>query len=380
LNILDKIRERSHPLVMHPAVFISGFVFLGLLFALQEWISARLWNYKVGMALLVEAWGVQYLIWGVLCWLLWLWLGRRLQQAKLSAILTRVVPLSILVSVGEEMIWVLLFPNLPLSHAHMSYWHRLLFHLDVELIDNMVLFWGAFLLFRGIGYYEKYREKEDAVAQLAVQLAQAQIRALRMQLNPHFLFNTMNSISSLMRTDVASADAMLEQLSSLLRITLERGEVQLIALSDEMEFMEMYLALQERRFCGRVRQEIRVEPTLHDALIPAMLLQPIVENAYAHGLSRLDSGGLLTIDVREERNRLKVSVLNNGIGLNPEPRRDSTGKGIGISNVRNRLELHYGENQSFSIREAGFNNVQVTITLPLQFSVSPTQTLTGYGV
>src|ERR1700760_824921 len=181
--------------------------------------------------------------------------------------LSPLIPLSALVSMSEEMIWVLLFRHLPVG-SHMTYWQLLRFELDGEVIDNFLIFWLVIFLFRGVDYYQRYREKEGAAAKLSVQLAQAQIRALRMQLNPHFLFNTMNSISSMMHIDVEAADTMLEQLSSLLRITLERGETQLISLSDEMEFMEMYLALQDRRFAGRVRQEVHVDPALHDALIP----------------------------------------------------------------------------------------------------------------
>jgi two-component system, LytTR family, sensor kinase len=364
---------------MHPAIFVGGFIFLGMLFGLQNWISERTWGYQISLMLLIRAWVVQYFIWGVICWLLWFWLGPDAQRAGLKCVLTRILPLSIVVSVGEEMIWVLCFPNFPLGQ-HLSYWQRLSFELDGEIIDNLLIFWLVILLFRGVDYYQRYREKEGAAAQLSVQLAQAQIRALRMQLNPHFLFNTMNSISSMMRIDVPAADIMLEQLSSLLRITLERGETQLISLSDEMEFMEMYLALQDRRFAGRVRQEVHVDPALHDALIPAMLLQPIVENAYAHGLSRLDRDGVLTVAVGCERGRLKVTVLNTGVGLNPAPRNDVQSTGVGITNVKNRLRLHYGVQQSFSMQQAGANNVQVTITFPLQFSAKPTPTLTGYGV
>jgi LytS/YehU family sensor histidine kinase len=189
----------------------------------------------------------------------------------------------------------------------------------------------------------------------------------------------MNSISSLMRTDVSSADAMLEQLSSLLRITLERGEAQLIPLSDEMEFVEVYLALQDRRFGGRVRQKVLVEPTLHDALVPAMLLQPIIENAYTHGLSRLDRDGMLEIDLRRENGHMKLSITNTGIGLNPPVRHGSEGHGVGLTNVKNRLRLHYGDDQRFSLSEVCANKVNVTVELPLQLSESPTEILTEYG-
>lgn len=363
---------------MHPAIFISGAVSLGALFALQEWISSRFWNYHVHLGLLFQAWGVQYFLWGAICWLIWWKLRSQINSANLRTMLLVFVPLSIVVSVAEEMIWIVVFPKLPLGRAPMPYWQRLAFHLDAELVDNLVLFWSAFFLFRGIGYYQRYREKETAAANLQAQLVNAQIRALRMQLNPHFLFNTMNSISSLMRSDVASADLMLEQLSRLLRITLQRGDAQFIPLSDEMEFIELYLAMQDRRFAGRVRQEMRVDPHLHDAFVPTMILQPIVENAYTHGLSRLSRDGVLAVEVSSRDSKLRLCVTNTGLGLRSTPARE--GKGVGLSNVKDRLRMHYGPDHTFSISELENNIVQVVVTLPLQFSVRPTEDPARYGV
>jgi LytS/YehU family sensor histidine kinase len=244
----------------------------------------------------------------------------------------------------------------------------------------MVVFWGTFFLFRGIGYYQKFREQEKTAAQLEVQLVNAKMAALRMQLNPHFLFNTMNSISSLMRFDIEAADIMLEQLSSLLRITLERGDVQLIPLRDEIEFIEVYLAMQGRRYAGRIRESVTVDPELHDALVPAMFLQPIVENAFAHGLSKVEANGILSIDVHRDGKQMRVRVLNSGRGLTAPQVQRTDGRGVGLTNVRSRLQLHYGAEWSLSLAEADPAHVQVTILLPLQFAQQETETLTRYGV
>jgi LytS/YehU family sensor histidine kinase len=261
----------------------------------------------------------------------------------------------------------------------MKYWSRVVFQLRAELVDGLVIFWCAFFLFRGVGYYQRFREKEEAASRLEVQLAEAQLRALRTNLNPHFLFNTLNSISSLMRSDVVAADLMLEQFSSLLRISLERGDAQLIPLRDEMEFNEMYMAMQDRRFGPRILQEIHVQPELHDALVPAMILQPILENAYLHGLSHLSGSGLLTIEARKESARMRLDVLNSGIGLNPEGPQPSNNHNLGLANVQDRLRLHYGEDQSFSISEVAPAKVLVSITLPLQMCENPPQVLAEYG-
>jgi two-component system, LytTR family, sensor kinase len=376
------IKGRTVSAFLHPVVFVGAFTLLGLLFALQEWVSLHSWNSHIIITfrLLTAAWCVHYFLLGTIFWLLWWWLGHHIQRASLLAMATRVLPLSLAVSVFEEMIWVAVFPQLPIGMPRMTYWHRLAFHLDSDIVDSLVMFWAVFFLLRGIGYYQLYCETAYAAVQLETQFANAQLRALRMQLNPHFLFNTMNSISSLMQTDIAAADKMLEQLSSLLRITLERGDVQLIPLSDEMEFIEMYLAMQDRRFTGRVRQEVSVEPDLYDALVPAMILQPVVENAYTHGLSKLDRDGLIAIDVRRDNDTLAISVINNGLGLHPESSNGAGRRGVGLANVKDRLRLHYGNGQAFTIEELAHGKVRVALTLPLQFSERPTRQLTGYGV
>jgi LytS/YehU family sensor histidine kinase len=159
---------------------------------------------------------------------------------------------------------------------------------------------------------------------------------------------------------------------------LHRGEAQFIPLSDEMEFIEMYLAMQDRRFAGRVRQQTRIDPHVHDAIVPTMILQPIVENAYAHGLARLSSNGVLSIDASSEGSVLRLSVTNTGVGLKPATQQVA-GSGVGLTNVKDRLRMHYGDEQSFSISELDDNLVQVVIRLPLRFSTRPIEQTTGYG-
>ena len=232
----------------------------------------------------------------------------------------------------------------------------------------MVIFWCGFFLFRGVSYYERFRENEQVASKLETQLANARLSALRMQLNPHFLFNTMNGISSLMRIDVEAADRMLEQLSFLMRITIERGDAQLIPLRDEMEFIETYLAMQDLRYSGRVKQSVHVAPGLHEALVPTMLLQPVVENAFKHGLSKVVADGKLSINIERDADRMQIKVRNNGSSLKPKPDRALNRQGVGLINVQSRLNLHYGDGCSFLIEELEREVVQVTISLPLQFS------------
>jgi len=381
MKLSDRFKDRSHPFIMNPAVFLSGFLLVGFLFAIQQWVGYRIWyrSVSISVLLIVAAWEVQYLAWGVLSWALWFWLGAKLQKAGWKYLTFRILPLSILMSVCVEMILVAAFPQFPMSKRPLSFWQRLDFDLTDEFLGNMAIFWSAFLIFRALGYYNELRQKERALSQLAVELAQAQMQGLRMQINPHFLFNTMNSISGLMQIDVAAADTMLEQLSSMLRISLDRGSKPMISFGEELEFIEMYLALQDRRYAGRVRQDISIEPQLYDAMVPSMLLQPLVENAYVHGLCRISSGGLLEIRVRRDHDRLAIMVRNSGVGLSAPAESAQARKGIGLSNIRSRLRLHFQEEQSLTIREVPPNFVQVDVSLPLIFSNSPQNKLVGYG-
>jgi two-component system, LytTR family, sensor kinase len=161
---------------------------------------------------------------------------------------------------------------------------------------------------------------------------------------------------------------------------LERGDVQLIPLHDEIEFTETYLAMQDRRYAGRVTRTLSVDPELHDALVPAMILQPIVENAYAHGLSKLSTGGHLSIEVGKNGRNLTARITNNGSALGGSRQERSNGRGVGLANVKNRLRLHYGENCSFSIRELDQDRVEVSILFPLELSANSAENLTRYGV
>jgi two-component system LytT family sensor kinase len=371
--------HRSEPVFMHPAIFISAYVLVGIFFALNDWIFMRQWGYHLGAAITFSEWGVDFLLWGTLCWILWCFLGPSILRANIRSILTRYVPLGVASSIVVEMLWVFLFPKIPINRPHMGYWQRLAFNYEGDFPQCVVIYWSAFFLFRGIGYYQQYREKEKAEARLQVQLVTAKMAALRMQLNPHFLFNTMNSISSLMHFDIDAADSMLEQLSSLLRITLERGDVQLIPLREEIEFIEVYLSMQARRYAGRVQQTLSVDPELHDALVPAMFLQPVVENAFAHGLSKVEANGLLSIQVQRDGKQMNVCVLNSGIGMPQVAAKQADGHGVGLTNVRSRLKLHYGEGWSLSLVEVDPKHVQVTILLPIQFSERHSHQLAKYG-
>jgi two-component system LytT family sensor kinase len=374
---------RARPAILHPVIFIVAFTMFGLLFATQESLNMHRAGYSSRLAIELGAWGTQYFMWGVFWWFAWRFAGTYIRDMRLTRILALGIPASLVICLVQQMIWVLLVPYIPMKSKPLPYWQHVAHTFNEDLVESLAIFWFGFFFIRGIGYYQRLREKESVAEQLETELANAKLAALRMQLNPHFLFNTMNGISSLMRTDVDAADEMLEQLSSLLRMTLERGEVQLIPLHEEIEFIETYLAMQEVRYAGRVTRRLSVDPGLHDALVPAMFLQPVVENAFAHGISKLDRAGELSIEVARDGERLRARVTNSGTGLcNGQSRgesRNGCGRGVGLENIRNRLQLHYGNDSAFSIRELDTSHVQVTICLPLQISTEVAENLAGYG-
>jgi LytS/YehU family sensor histidine kinase len=199
-------------------------------------------------------------------------------------------------------------------------------------------------------------------SELAAQLTRAQLNALKMQLQPHFLFNTLGAIMVLVRKGEArQAESMLARLSDLLRSALESVEAQEAPLWRELEFLRLYLSIEEVRFQDRLRVRIASDPTLSEALLPHMALQPIVENAVRHGLARSEKAVLIEVEARREADDMVLTVQDDGPGNLPA---GFEGKGIGLTNTRNRLERLYGERFSLSIQNRTPHGVLVKMVLP----------------
>jgi two-component system LytT family sensor kinase len=218
--------------------------------------------------------------------------------------------------------------------------------------DDFVLYWvivGVVLLI----------EETNARARLQREFAVAQLTSLRSQIQPHFLFNTLNSIAELLHTDAAAAERMTESLAELLRGTLELGDGHEIALRDELQLLDLYLAIQQVRFSDSITIERSIDPAVLSACVPPLLLQPLAENAFRHGLSRRRQQGRLVVTVRRDGDRLFLQVRDNGAGLPADLR-----EGVGLRNTRVRLEQLHGAGQSMQVAEAPGGGAQVTITLP----------------
>lgn len=231
------------------------------------------------------------------------------------------------------------------------------FHFD------LLTYWAIIGLSHALDYYRKYRERELRASQLETTLAQAQLDALRMQLHPHFLFNTLNSISVLMAEDTRAARRMLTRLSDLLRASFENKGTHEVTLKEELEFLESYLEIEQTRFQDRLTVRMEVEPKALDACVPNLILQPLVENAIRHGIAPRAAPGLIEIRARRENGMVQLEVCDNGAGLNASSS-ESLMKGIGLSNTRARLEQLYGASHRFELHDREGGGLKVTIEIP----------------
>jgi two-component system, LytTR family, sensor kinase len=242
-----------------------------------------------------------------------------------------------------------------------------------EFHAGMLIYWLIIGVSHTMDYYRKYRERELQASNLETRLVEAQLDALRVQLHPHFLFNTLNSISVLMRKDVDAADRMLLQLSGLLRVTLARNTAHEIRLRQELEILELYLEIEQIRFQDRLTVRMQVDPSALEALVPQLFFQPLVENAIRHGISDRETGGLIDINAERQNGMLHLQVRDNGPGLNVP--RGNLVEGVGLSNTRSRLEHLYGSGGRFEVREAEEGGLLVTALFPFH-----TETIIEVGI
>jgi two-component system LytT family sensor kinase len=235
---------------------------------------------------------------------------------------------------------------------------------SVALSGGIVKYYLPILVAGYIGvYYTQLREKEVHNAQLASQLGQAQLRALKAQLQPHFLFNTLHSISTLVYTDARSADEMISQLSDLLRMTLEAEEFERVPLRQEMDYVRKYLAIEQTRFSDRLQVDLEVDPATLDFPVPYFLLQPIVENCVRHGISKKARGGSIHLRTSLNGERLRISISDDGPGTRVGEADGNGRSGVGLKNTRERLEQFYGRNFEFTIQGSS-RGTQVEFLLP----------------
>jgi two-component system, LytTR family, sensor kinase len=229
---------------------------------------------------------------------------------------------------------------------------------------NLVVYWFIVSVSLALDYGRKLRERELRAAELEKRLTEARLQALQMQLNPHFLFNTLHAISSLMHQDVEAADRMLVRLSDLLRRALDTTDTQEVTLREEIEFLRSYAEIEQTRFGERLKIEMNIAPETLDAFVPNLVLQPLVENAIKHGIEPHARGGRVVVSAKRQGETLRLEVRDNGGGIPNGALHD----GIGLSNTRSRLAQLYGAGQTFDISNADGGGVLVRVEIPFRNS------------
>ncbi len=214
-------------------------------------------------------------------------------------------------------------------------------------------------------YYRRYREGQLRTLQLEAQLSHAQLQALKMQLHPHFLFNTLHSISALLNKDVPAARKMITRLGDFLRLTLENSGSQEVTLQQEMDFLSCYLEIERIRFQNRLVTRMEMGEHTLDAKVPNLILQPIVENAIRHGIAPRSTPGLIEIQAKQLNGTLRIQVRDNGPGLSEHRTSEILfKKGLGLANTENRLERLYGAAHSFDLKNDPDGGLIVTLEIP----------------
>jgi two-component system, LytTR family, sensor kinase len=330
--------------------------------------STAWWRYLV-------AWLLGVYVWALLTpAILWLgralpvdrrnWLHRAALQLLLSAAFSA-FELSL-----EEVLysWIHLFPS---ASGNLRY--VLARSVVMGLHGGIFNYWIVLGLQWGVLYYQRYQERSREVlqiqlraSQLQSQLVSAQLNALKMQLQPHFLFNTLNAITVLVRQQRSrEAEHMLGHLGNLLRVVLEDVDAQEVSLRRELEYLHFYLSIEQVRFADRLLVEIVADPAMQEASVPQLILQPLVENAIRHGIGRSSLAGRILIRAVNIEGKVEVRVQDDGPGLSPGSSWVDQG-GIGLANTRARLRQLYGDDASLAIENGIDQGVVVTIKFPFR--------------
>ena len=310
-------------------------------------------------------WG-DVLLWELPRWLLWgifapflSQLARRYPVTKQNAV--RQITLHTLFGAAISFVHLILF-------VLIEHWIRqpgppdnsltdlFLFAFPLDFHVGIAVYWLIVLL-------RQRSDSEQHLSRLQAELSRAQLDALKMQLHPHFLFNTLNSISSYLRTDIEVADEMIGQLGDFLRLTLRNPGAEEIELEKELDLMKRYLGIEQLRFQDRLQTLFDIEPESHNALVPNLILQPVVENAVRHGISAVSGSGFIRIAARRRANTLQICIVDNGPGL---PQRVE--EGIGIATTRQRLIRMYGAEGKLELKNEPAGGTLVVLEFPFRVS------------
>jgi two-component system, LytTR family, sensor kinase len=364
------------------AIIWGIWTFIGLVFTLQFYFA----SYRSSRPMPFVDAAYMQMIWAYLFALatpLVLWAATRLPLERENWVRSALlhVPISIVLSVlltavGHVLIWLRWgWPEgKPLTLEGITRF----------VINNFTEAIGIYMLIALSGYafsyYRRFREVQVRTLQLEAQLSQAQLQALKMQLHPHFLFNTLHSISALLNKDAEAARKMITRLGDFLRLTLENSGSQEVTLRQEMEFLSCYLEIERIRFQDRLVTHMDVAQQTLDAKVPNLILQPIVENAIRHGIAPRSTQGLIEIEAKQRNGALRIQIRDNGPGLSEHRTSENVfKKGLGLANTETRLEQLYGQAHSFNLSNNPDGGLIVTMEIPFHLDgAGPNQSEIAY--
>jgi two-component system, LytTR family, sensor kinase len=298
-----------------------------------------------------------------------LWFDRhfRLERGKWKRNLPAHLLFGILVALFQQSIDALTLPRLgyPPGITFDSYYQAYKTFLFINFHLEIFFYWAILGVSYAIDYYQKYRERELRASQLETRLAQARLQVLKMQLHPHFLFNTLNAISELVYKDPESAEQMITNLSDLLRLSLENVGMQEVPLKQELDFLNKYVEIERTRFHDRLHLTMDIAPETLDARVPNMILQPLVENAIRHGIGPRSSGGRIEVGAERKNGMLLLYVRDDGRGLT-NGGQSALIEGVGLANTRARLTHLYGQTHGFELENSPGGGLTVDIAIPFR--------------
>jgi two-component system LytT family sensor kinase len=334
---------------------------IGLVFALPGMSAGPDWR-RALLASLTQWWS-----WGLVAPLI-VAADRRLPSSEKQ--LARRVLLHLLLSFPVTAAYIYVFAAM-LALVGLEKWEAaynpqtLMMALRGMFLWSWLVYWLIVGAWQAYQYYERYLSSELRMARLERRFTEARLNALRMQLDPHFLFNALNTISSQVERDPRMARSMIEHLGDLLRLSLDSRDREEIPLAEEMAFLDHYLAIQQIRFGEQLKVDVRIDPDVMYAPVPCLFIQPLVENAIRHGISRRSSGGTVVVSARRAEDRLHIRVIDDGVGL-PSGWTLEASKGLGLSLTRDRIAGLYPNGTSqFVVRRRAEGGTEVEIVLPL---------------
>jgi two-component system, LytTR family, sensor kinase len=364
------------PKLRRAALLLGAWTLVGVIFAAVSYASAladtnRRFSFLDALRLNL----IQFYLWGLFSPLLF-WFSRRFPlefpPRKRRNLFLHLPALLVFAGVHQAIqvavLW-LATPRMQQQWPSIVDCYRFYFWFGfyIDLIIALLIIIAVHALF----YYRRFRAGELEQASLKTQLAQAQLKALKMQLHPHFLFNTLHSISSLILEDPPKANSMIARLGDFLRLTLEHSNRQLVSLKEETEFVRCYLEIEQVRFGDRLTVNWAVDPAAHSAGVPHLILRPVVENAIQHAIAPRAAPGRIEIGARRLDSRLRIEVKDTGPGMTG-PVDSLQGHGVGLNNVQARLAQLYDGDFSFTMTNNPEGGFSVVLELPFQVESSDT--------